>query len=964
LNSGQRYYVEYWARWLRGTNLVMTRTVGQGVARASAIAVPERLGTPGARNSAYRANQGPVFSDLGQTPVVPNASEPVAVTVRVSDADGVAAVTLLHRDDEQASFQSVAMADDGAHGDGAAGDGLYGGTIPGHAAGTIVEFYIEALDAVGATTEFPPGVPADAPATVLADRAVYRVGDRVVGSSLPVYRIVLTHEVEAELNRRRSLSNHLVPGTFILNDEKIFYNIGLRFRGSPFIRGDGTGGYAWSGIRVRFPADRLLMGAMEELNLDGSGATDQHDRTAYFMERMVGASIPGLEAPWSSGTYVTMRFKAGDTEHTGTYDHIQKIDNEYLGYWWADDDEGQLHKVDDWFEFYNDSNRDNWQAAMTYYGENEERYREQFKIRSREGFDDFAPLIALCDALTSDAPDEEILSQMDVREWVAILSVRFFIDDWDTLGIQRGKNSYIYLPAQDHRWKLVPWDSDLTFSNTGAQIYPEGAFPELRDLFQRPWVRRWLHADYRYIMEEIVESGRLGAWLQAVAGTPGVGGTNLEDWCIQRVQNVRSRIPDDAGTPFEITSPPASPHMTDQSIVTFEGRAPYHADVILLNGLRIDGDLRWTDNDGLRWAYDYEVLKGSQILVFRAETRLGELVGERTIEVVGLNDPPPKIAAVSPDEGLSVGGLLVTISGLRFEDGAKVFFDATEAPLVEFVSAAEIRAETPPHAPGEVVVSVENPNGIRGSLLAFTYLPEPPPRVAYIHPDRGPVAGGTAVQIRGTYFQPGCRVTFGGIEATDVVRVSEGEIVAIAPARPAGAATVPVRVTNLDTQASEIAGFTYLPDPAPAIASVAPREGPRAGGTWVTINGSGFRAGVEVWFGSWPAVQVDRRSATEIVALAPGADGAQTWVSLYVQNADGQYDWLAQGFRYLPAGKTDATGDANGDGSLDLADAISILEYLFHGRALASREAADWNGDGKVDIADAMGIALAVTGAG
>jgi hypothetical protein len=50
-------------------------------------------------------------------------------------------------------------------------------------------------------------------------------------------------------------------------------------------------------------------------------------------------------------------------------------------------------------------------------------------------------------------------------------------------------------------------------------------------------------------------------------------------------------------------------------------------------------------------------------------------------------------------------------------------------------------------------------------------------------------------------------------------------------------------------------------------------------------------------------------------------------------------------------------GDTNGDSNLDIADAISILSFLFAaGPAPSCEDAADANDDGAVDIADAIAV--------
>ncbi len=58
------------------------------------------------------------------------------------------------------------------------------------------------------------------------------------------------------------------------------------------------------------------------------------------------------------------------------------------------------------------------------------------------------------------------------------------------------------------------------------------------------------------------------------------------------------------------------------------------------------------------------------------------------------------------------------------------------------------------------------------------------------------------------------------------------------------------------------------------------------------------------------------------------------------------------------------TGDSNGDGVVDIADAVALLDHVFRGgRQPACEAAADFNGDGRVEADDATRIhSLLVTG--
>jgi hypothetical protein len=61
---------------------------------------------------------------------------------------------------------------------------------------------------------------------------------------------------------------------------------------------------------------------------------------------------------------------------------------------------------------------------------------------------------------------------------------------------------------------------------------------------------------------------------------------------------------------------------------------------------------------------------------------------------------------------------------------------------------------------------------------------------------------------------------------------------------------------------------------APAITSISPTSGPAAGGTTVTINGSGFTGATRVAFGGVAATSFNVVSSTQITAVSPAQTGA------------------------------------------------------------------------------------------
>ena len=95
----------------------------------------------------------------GNAWVAPGDSEDVVVNAEVTSSNNVLAVNLYYSNALVGKFSSITLFDDGAHDDGAASDDVYGGTIPGQAAGSWVRFYIEAVrnNAAQTVTYDPPG---------------------------------------------------------------------------------------------------------------------------------------------------------------------------------------------------------------------------------------------------------------------------------------------------------------------------------------------------------------------------------------------------------------------------------------------------------------------------------------------------------------------------------------------------------------------------------------------------------------------------------------------------------------------------------------------------------------------------------------------------------------------------------------------------------------------------------------
>jgi hypothetical protein len=194
-----------------------------------------------------------------------------------------------------------------------------------------------------------------------------------------------------------------------------------------------------------------------------------------------------------------------------------------------------------------------------------------------------------------------------------------------------------------------------------------------------------------------------------------------------------------------------------------------------------------------------------------------------TCSVTGTGGTCPLVAHVTPNHSPVTGGTSITITGSNFQPGAKVVIGqgtrtgqgALALTNVLVVSSNEIIGNTAGGAlPGFWGLWVINPDGgVNGGSIFTLFAYDPLPVVEGMTPNSGPVAGGTAVTIKGTGFQTGAIVEVaqgtglgGAVPMTNVVVVSPSEITG---------------VTGASARAGTFATFVLNPDGGVSTPSVA-----------------------------------------------------------------------------------------------------------------------------------------------
>ncbi|MEM7154735.1 MAG: IPT/TIG domain-containing protein [Myxococcota bacterium] len=252
----------------------------------------------------------------------------------------------------------------------------------------------------------------------------------------------------------------------------------------------------------------------------------------------------------------------------------------------------------------------------------------------------------------------------------------------------------------------------------------------------------------------------------------------------------------------------------------------------------------------------------------------------------------PRLDAVAPTSASAGAEQVVLITGDYFAPGCRVYFDGAQSSHEVWDSPTDVRAMLPIDLVGKVDVRIQNPDGVYGDLpQGFEFHP---PTITKLSATRGPTAGGTRLTITGTHFNGKTWVEFGGVNVTDIERLSTTQLRVRIPPGPEGPVSVAVGNSNV--------AFDELPDAytyhAPRIDALMPKHGIVAGGTTVRIEGEYFERAKypKVEFGTVPAKRMFMHRKLLYVRAPPGV-GPGT-VDVKVTGSDGQSAVLPGCFTY------------------------------------------------------------------
>lgn len=191
---------------------------------------------------------------------------------------------------------------------------------------------------------------------------------------------------------------------------------------------------------------------------------------------------------------------------------------------------------------------------------------------------------------------------------------------------------------------------------------------------------------------------------------------------------------------------------------------------------------------------------------------------------------PPTLSAVSPNAGPLTGGQSVTLTGVDLTGATAVTIGGAAATAVTVVNDTTVTAVTPSGTAGAKNVTVTTPGGTVTRVNGYTYIAAP--TLTAHSPDKGTHAGGTSVTLTGTNLTGATAVTFDGVAAASFQINSATSITAVSPPGLAGVRTLSVVTPGGSASRNYVYEVT--------VSSVTPASGPAAGGTSITVTGSGF----------------------------------------------------------------------------------------------------------------------------
>jgi hypothetical protein len=501
-----------------------------------------------------------------------------------------------------------------------AAGGTWSASIPGQAAGTVVQFYVSAADGLSAAAEFPAGGQ--------SSRALVQWNDGQAQLSLAHnFRIVMTPADNTFLfTNTNLLSDDRIGCTVIYDENEVFYNAGIRLKGSEHGRADtNRQGYA-----VAFTPDHKFRGVHDSVLLDRSGGW-RFGRTFGQDEILVKHVISRAGGVASLNDDI-VRVISPRSGHTGpALLQMARYGQDYLDSMYNDGSDGQIYKME--IAYVQESAASGikvpaegsiFNVDLSDRGADPESYRWFYQHENNAEVDDFSPVMAVARAFAKSgtAFDAEVDPLIDNDEWMRAMACESLCGISDVFSRDNGHNANFYQRPKDGKVLLLPWDWDFSFNqSTTASLWGGRAISKL---IQRPHNLRRFYGHLQDIISSTFNTTYMARWTDHYDNfTPGQDFSSILSWIGQRVTYVQSQIP--APAAWAVTTAPAANALVSTGSVSFAGTAPFTYNRVQFETAGaepVKADFSSLNN----WAATVPILLGRNVISLRVYDPRGALI--------------------------------------------------------------------------------------------------------------------------------------------------------------------------------------------------------------------------------------------------------------------------------------------------------------------------------------------------
>ncbi len=509
LEEGERYQLQFEARWIQGTPRFILRTWDDSLSASIGLEIPSSLGSPGRPNTQFKTAPPPQLDAPYHHPVVPSPGEPITFQVQARWPKEVGQLELVYRldalDQEPWRRRSMQAAETKAPLE-TAKPLIYSTTLKEpFKQGDLLEYYFEATTSSGERATLPAKPQTHASLCIIDQRGI--------PNDLRVCRFLIRArdleaiergESQAYQYRYPRLSNQYFNATFISNEQQVFHGAKLRASGSAWTRQSNMERGKW-----KLPTDSPFRNHSKFTYDDDptrqGGMFRHHNRLVRYLLYLLGH-------PSGQNEFIHVIINDGPFM---LREDVEPVDSDFLKRHFEDGNQGELYRVDDewwmsdhWSQRHRDASWDLQETVQKGF------YRHAWMKRSREEEDNYSALLDFF-TLVNQSPEavQAIGSKLDTRASLQLTAVLGFVADWDTFTQSRGKNAYFYRRAHDGRFQWLQWDSDLAFGNRSR-----GSFYGGSDAFVRWMEQPEQQAAFRDMLDQLVSltsgsKSRVEAWM-------------------------------------------------------------------------------------------------------------------------------------------------------------------------------------------------------------------------------------------------------------------------------------------------------------------------------------------------------------------------------------------------------------------------------------------------------------------